>query len=68
MIGMIKLEDGYVIQVDKWEWGCRCYGNDAYDGCSIVLNVDCVVDKDLLDRFNKELNEIRRKLNEIKKD
>lgn len=65
MIGMIKLEDGYAIQVDKWEWECRCYDNNAYDDCSIVLNVDYIVDKDQLDRFNKELDEIRRKLNGI---
>ena len=65
MIGMIKLGDGYAIQVDRWEWECRCYDNDAYNGCSIVLNVDSVIDKDQLDRFNEELDEIRRKLNEI---
>ena len=68
MIGMIKLGDGYAIQVDRWEWECRCYDNDAYNGCSIVLNVDSVIDKDQLDRFNEELSEIRRKLNEIEKD
>ena len=65
MIGMIKLGDGYAIQVDRWEWECRCYDNDAYNGCSIVLNVDSVIDKDQLDRFNEELSEIRRKLNGI---
>lgn len=65
MTGMIKLEDGYAIQVDKWEWECRCYDNNAYDDCSIVLSVDSVIDKDQLDRFNKELGEIGRKLNEI---
>lgn len=65
MTGMIKLEDGYAIQVDKWEWECRCYDNDAYDDCSIVFNVDSVIDKDSLDRFNKELNEIRKVLNGI---
>ena len=65
---MIKLEDGYAIQVDKWEWECRCYDNNAYDDCSIVLNVDSVIDKDQLDRFSKELNKIRRKLNGIEKD
>ena len=65
MIGMIKLGDGYAIQVDKWEWECRCYDNDVYDDYSIVLNIDYVVDKDQLDRFNKELDEIRRKLNGI---
>ena len=62
MIGMIKLEDGYAIQVDRWEWECRCYDNNAYDDCSIVLSVDSVIDKD---RFNKELDEVRKKLNEI---
>ena len=60
MTGMIKLEDGYAIQVDRWEWECRCYDNNAYDDCSIVFGVDSVVDKDLLDRFNKELGEINR--------
>ena len=59
MIGMIKLEDGYAIQVDRWEWECRCYDNNAYDDCFIVLNVDSVVDKDQLDRFNKELGKIK---------
>ena len=65
---MIKLEDGYAIQVNKWEWECRCYDNDAYDDCSIVLNVDSVIDKDQLDRFGGKLNEIRRKLDGIEKD
>ena len=60
MIGMIKLEDGYAIQVDKWEWERRCYDNDVYDDCSIVLSVNSVIDKDLLDRFSKELDEINR--------
>lgn len=68
MIGVIKLEDGYGIQVDKWEWECRCYDNDVYDGCSIVLSVDGVVDKDQLNRFDRKLGEIRRKLDEIVKD
>ena len=58
MTGMIKLEDGYAIQIDRWEWECRCYDNNAYDDCSIVLNVDSVIDKDRLDRFSEELNEI----------
>ena len=60
MIGMIKLEDGYAIQINRWEWECRCYDNNAYDDCSIVLSVDSVVDKDQLDRFSEELNEINR--------
>lgn len=68
MIGMIKLEDGYAIQINRWEWERRCYDNNAYDDCSIVFSVDCVVDKDQLDRFSEELGEIRRKLNEIEKD
>ena len=55
MIGVIKLIDGYAIQVDRWEWECRCYDNDAYDDCSIVFSVDSVMDRDQLDRFNKEL-------------
>lgn len=65
MTGMIKLEDGYAIQVDKWEWECRCYNNNAYDDYSIVLSVDSVIDKDRLKEFNKELSEIRRKLDGI---
>lgn len=57
MTGMIKLEDEYAIQVDRWEWECRCYDNNTYDDCSIVLSVDCIVDKDQLDRFDRELGE-----------